>query len=174
LPVITPDRFAQGRSFDEFVARSEPLGRQFSLTFGEVVIDPATVDRFRAAADRHGGKLKVVVVGADWCPDAQENVPIVAKLAAMCPFIELRIFDRDEDPDVMDHFLSDERRTIPVVAFLDAEHNEIGRWVERPMAAHAFIDQGMREVRRALRGRYREGFRDETLKELTEVVGGLL
>ncbi len=163
----TADRFAQGLTFDQFVEKYPVNGRTFRTNYEDIEVDPETVEYFRALAGRHGGKLDVVVVAADWCPDAQENVPIIAKLASVCPFMEVRLFDRDADADIMDQLLSDGRRTIPAVAILDSGYQEIGRWIERPRAAHDFLREGMKEVRQALRARYHSGdFRQETLREL--------
>lgn len=165
----TAGRFAQGLTFDQFVEKYPVNGRIFRANYEEIEIEPETVAHFRSLADNHGGKLNVVVVAADWCPDAQENVPIIAKLAATCSFMEMRLFDRDADPDIMDQLLTDGRRTVPAVAILDAGYREVGRWIERPQAAHSFLRDGMREVRQALRGQYQSGaFRAETLRELVQ------
>ena len=48
------------------------------------------------------------------------------------PGVEMRIFLRDENPDLMDQFLKNGLyRSIPVIVFLDEHMNEIARFIER-------------------------------------------
>jgi hypothetical protein len=48
------------------------------------------------------------------------------------PEVELRVFLRDANPDVMDRYLKRGLyRTIPVFVFFDERMNELGRFMER-------------------------------------------
>jgi len=48
------------------------------------------------------------------------------------PHIEMRIFLRDANPDLMDQFLKEGRyRSIPVYVFFDEQMNELARFIER-------------------------------------------
>jgi hypothetical protein len=39
---------------------------------------------------------------------------------------------RDEHPEVMDHYLTNGTRSIPIVLLLDQDFNEVRRWGPRP------------------------------------------
>ncbi len=88
------------------------------------------------------GHWRLLVLAADWCGDAVNTVPYVAKLAALSPNLEMRAVDRASHPDLMA-----EHRTprpalggepagysdsIPVVMVLDEDFEERGWWAPRP------------------------------------------
>src|SRR5580658_4125285 len=63
--------------------------------------------------------------------------------------MELRIFYRDENPDIMDEFLSNEgkSRAIPVFVFYTADLQYITRFTERSASAHAGLAAAIDEVK---------------------------
>ena len=67
------------------------------------------------------GAGKLLVIAEDWCGDASNTVPIIAKLAARLPGLELRVILRDENPEVMDQYLTNGARSIPIVIALDED-----------------------------------------------------
>jgi hypothetical protein len=86
----------------------------------------------REAADLTA-RFRLVVLAEDWCGDAANTVPILAKWAEETPKIELRILKRDEHLDVMDRYLTGGRaRSIPVVIVLTERMEEVGWWGPRP------------------------------------------
>ena len=46
------------------------------------------------------GDWHLLVLSEDWCGDAVNTVPVVAKLAALSPTLELRVLARDENLDL--------------------------------------------------------------------------
>src|SRR5579875_2697654 len=49
-------------------------------------------------------------------------------------------FDRDSNLDVMDRFLTDGKRKVPVFAVFDGER-EVARWIERPAVAEPIVQE---------------------------------
>ena len=85
-----------------------------------------------AVLERSGPTRKVLVITEDWCGTSLGVLPYVFKLAEASPGVDLRVFLRDENPDLMDQFLKDGRyRSIPVVVFLDDAFTELARFIER-------------------------------------------
>jgi hypothetical protein len=77
----------------------------------------------------------VLMLAENWCGDVHRNSPMIARIVEAMPGTELRVFFRDQNPDLTDCFLNNGYRSIPIVAFFDKDWNEIGRWIERPSAA---------------------------------------
>ena len=77
----------------------------------------------------------VLMLAENWCGDVHRNSPMIARIVESMPGTELRVFFRDQHPDLTDCFLNNGYRSIPIVAFFDKDWNEIGRWIERPAAA---------------------------------------
>ena len=75
------------------------------------------------------------MITEDWCGDAVANVPILGRLAAESGKLNLRIFLRDQNHDLIDQYLKDGQfRSIPVFAFFSEDMAPIGHWIERPTA----------------------------------------
>lgn len=86
------------------------------------------------AAAELGQKFRLVVLAEDWCGDATNTLPVLAKWAELVPTVELRVLRRDQYPQVMDRYLTGMARSIPVVIVLTEEMEELGWWGPRPRA----------------------------------------
>jgi len=115
---MTPERFARGMTFDDYVkftGSPENLGREgfdvrrFSLVrprvdwsgfLRERYANARLTDDQKAAitwlAAQPGGPAKVLVLSEDWSSDCRRDVPYLARLAE-AGGLELRIFVRDGD-----------------------------------------------------------------------------
>ncbi len=113
---MTPERFAQGMSFDdyvEFAGSPENLAREgfdirrFSLVRPRVDWSGYLRERHAKArltdeqavaitwlAAQPGGPAKIAVISEDWSSDCRRDVPYLARLAE-AGGLELRIFTRD-------------------------------------------------------------------------------
>ena len=80
-----------------------------------------------------------LMLAENWCGDVHRNSPLMARIAEAMPGCELRVFLRDQNPDLRDTFLNNGYQSIPVVVFFDQDWNEIGRWIERAHAATAKV-----------------------------------
>jgi hypothetical protein len=123
---VTPERFAQGLTFAQYLAQMRTNKERFEQRMADALITPADLEAIR------GRKLKVLVITEDWCGDALVGFPAVARLVEGAPDVELRVFLRDTNPDVMDQYLKRGLyRTIPVIVFFDEHMNELARYMER-------------------------------------------
>jgi hypothetical protein len=85
----------------------------------------------RMACDKAKG-LRVVAIVEDWCGDASNTVPVLAKLGDLADCLEMRLIKRDENPEVMDRYLTNGARSIPIVIVLNEDFEELGHWGPRP------------------------------------------
>jgi hypothetical protein len=123
---VTPERFAQGLTFPQYLAQMRSNKERFQKRMADAEITPADQDGIR------GRKLKILVITEDWCGDALVGFPALARLVEDAPDVEMRVFLRDENPDVMDQYLKRGLyRTIPVIVFFDEQMNELARYMER-------------------------------------------
>jgi hypothetical protein len=89
----------------------------------------------------------VLVLAEDWCGDVIANLPIIGRVAADSGKLNLRVFPRDQHPDIMDQYLLDGKyKSIPVFVFFDDQFKEVGRFVERP----ASVTRARTEKRRQM------------------------
>ncbi|WGF91634.1 thioredoxin family protein [Aequorivita marisscotiae] len=97
-----------------------------------------------------------LVISEPWCGDAAQTLPFLNKIAQLSENIDLKIVLRDENPELMDEFLTNGSRSIPVVIMLDADFNVINTFGPRSKAAtklvadykerHGKIDDAFKEM----------------------------
>jgi len=83
-----------------------------------------------------------LVLTEAWCGDAAQSLPIINKMAKVSGNIELKLILRDQNLDVMDQFLyNDKSRSIPKLICLDADTLEVlGDWGPRPQETQDLYD----------------------------------
>ena len=77
-----------------------------------------------------------VVISEAWCGDSAQTLPVIAKIAELSNgMIDLQIILRDENPELMNKYLTNGSKSIPkLIAFGDRK-NELFTWGPRPAAA---------------------------------------
>jgi hypothetical protein len=161
--MVTKEQFKQGMTMDQYLAQMGTNKEKFVEFLSTVKIDPAD----KGALDKYGKKLNVLVITEDWCGDALYNVPVLAKMVEGNPNIEMRIFLRDKNKELMDQYLNQGMyRSIPVFVFFDENMNEVARFLERPPAQTEEIEKKMLETRRALRAERYLDWRAGVVKEI--------
>ena len=92
-------------------------------------------------AARVTGTQLWLVLTEPWCGDSAQCLPCLTVLAGAIPTVELRLLLRDENLDIMDQFLTDGKRSIPMLVAFDPEGGELFRWGARPAAAQSVFDE---------------------------------
>jgi len=123
-----------------------------------------------------GTRRRFLVISEDWCGDASNTVPVLARWVEANPGLELRIIRRDEHAEVMDRYLTNGSRSIPIVIALDEEFRELGHWGPRPaelqawvMANRAGIPKG--ELYPQVRRWYAGDRGETTIREVMRIAG---
>jgi hypothetical protein len=98
----------------------------------------ARIPEWALAADQERSR-NLLVLAEDWCGDASNTVPILARWADESVNGDLRILRRDEYPEVMDRYLTSGARSIPVVIVLDSRWDELGHWGPRPTELQQWV-----------------------------------
>lgn len=123
-----------------------------------------------------GTKRRLLVLAEDWCGDASSTVPILARFADAVPGMALRLLRRDEHPEVMDRYLTNGSRSIPIVIVLDEGFRELGHWGPRPAELQAWVTENRPLVPKAelypqVRKWYARDRGETTLREVLAVAG---
>ena len=126
---VTRERFEQGMSYVDY--KAQMTRNRERLEENERLVDfaPEDVAYFHSLT----APVHLLVLGEDWCGDVINNLPVIARLAQASDKINVRIFLRDQNLDIMDQYLKEEKyRSIPVVVAFDEDFRELGYWIERP------------------------------------------
>ena len=142
---ITLDRFRKGKTFQEYLDSGIRNRELFERNYRDLKISDAQAAALRAATAKSGGLHHMVVIGEDWCPDVYRGLGVAQRIAEAAG-IELRMFERDQNRDMIAEYLKDGQfESIPVFVFYDRNHREIGHFIERPALANTQMPM-MRDV----------------------------
>jgi len=105
-------------------------------------IEKTTVldDNVIAEVEKISHSLVFFVIAESWCGDVAQNLPVIHKIAELNSNIQLKIILRDENESIMNEFLTNGARSIPVCILLDGETFEVlGKWGPRPGTAMSLM-----------------------------------
>ncbi|HEX6041770.1 thioredoxin family protein [Longimicrobium sp.] len=131
------------------------------------------------ALERGGtiGDWKMLVITEDWCGDASNTVPVMARLAEVLPSIQIRLVKRDENAELMDAFLTNGSRSIPIAVVLRPDWTVAGTWGPRPAELQDFVltekKAGLRpvdDIYRDVRRWYAKDRGETTLRALLDIM----
>jgi len=80
-----------------------------------------------------------LVIAEGWCGDAAQIMPILNKIAESSSKIELKIVLRDDNPELMDEFLTNGGKAIPKTIIVDSNNKVINSWGPRPSIATQMV-----------------------------------
>ncbi|MGQ0766649.1 MAG: thioredoxin family protein [Gemmatimonadota bacterium] len=164
-------RFSSAHTMEEFIAGAVKNAEFWEAAWRITAPDDALVERARALRQR----WHLLALSEDWCGDAINILPTVARLCEQLPNFEFRVLGRDSNPDLMDSHLTRGTRSIPIVMVYDSEFTEVGWWGPRPAALQAwFYDEGKAMEKTAryrhLRTWYARDRGRTTLSELLDII----
>lgn len=170
MGVMDEARFSTGRAFADYSAASIVAGPVLRSNYAGTVIPAGAAAALNDLVRRAGGRVNVAVVSEEWCPDCQDNLPVLARLADSVPGMSLRVFGRDASPDLVEEYSVGGKMRIPTAVFYDPAWRELGRWIERPAKATELLEKAATEVRRTVREQNKGVLRDETIREVIGII----
>jgi len=81
-----------------------------------------------------------ICITEHWCGDAAQNLPFI-NLMCRASGIDLRILYRDENPELMNAYLTNGSKSIPIVIIFDENGDEIFHWGPRPVPAQNMLKE---------------------------------
>jgi hypothetical protein len=150
--VVTPERFAQGLTYEQWIAAIDRNQENFQANYDATELSEEDVRAFIQLVAGPDGPAKCLALGEAWCPDVFRGLPVMARIAEACG-MELRVFFRDQNKDIMAEFLKEgQHESIPTFVFYSRDHRYLCRWVERP----ALANEEMHLLREIFENRPRE------------------
>ena len=163
------DRFESGLTFKEALAQARKNEELWRAVYERALVPEDVVE----AVESLGGRWHLLALSEDWCGDAVNLLPFLARLAERATNVDLRILSRDENLDLMDQHLTDGRsRSIPVVILLDDAFEERAWWGPRPAPLQQWVTEEGLVLESAERYRHIRRYyaKDKGLTFLSEVL----
>lgn len=107
------------------------------------------LDKTIKITEENSAKLKTlnksylwIVLTESWCGDAAQILPVLNKMVLEAnQKIELKLALRDENEEIMNHFLTNKAKAIPKLIIIDkATGSVVGDWGPRPQGAIDLIE----------------------------------
>jgi hypothetical protein len=159
-PLLTHDRIANAFTYPRYRKLIDDLvaqGKTTGLPQKPVLVEYTTLnvvrmnrldktvtlsEELRHKLDTLREPLLWVVLTEAWCPDSAQCIPVMAKIEEYSPHISLRLLLRDENPDLMDSYLTNGGRSIPKLICMKADSGtELGTWGPRPAPLQEMVMQ---------------------------------
>ena len=137
---VNKQRFEGAPTFPEYLDTVEKNREMWHDVYQRVRLPEEVV----AEASQMPGGWHLVALSEDWCGDAVNTLPVISRLADEAGW-DMRVFGRDDNPDLMDSHLTNGRsRSIPIVIVYDEDFNEVGWWGPRPEEIQSWVmDEGL-------------------------------
>jgi hypothetical protein len=162
--VVTPQRFAAGMTYQAFIGQIKVNRDKFDEYYRTASVSADDAAFFKKAVAMPGGAARVLVLGEDWCPDVYRGLPVIARIAEASG-MELAVFPRDANLDIMNEFLNQGQfQSIPTVVFFTKDTRYIAHWTERPTFANTERAAITEAVKREMPALVDQAFRDEMRK----------
>ncbi len=140
---VTRERFEQGMTYEEYKAQMTRNRERLEANEQSLQLSQDDLAPFKGLSQ----PLNVLVLAEDWCGDVIANLPILGRLAQESGKLNVRIFLRDQNLDIMDQYLNQgTHRSIPTFVFFDQDFNQVGLWIERPDSVTELRAQKRREL----------------------------
>lgn len=132
---IEQARFESGMTYDQYKSQMTRNRERLEQNERQLVLEPTDLETLKSLPK----PVNVLVLGEDWCGDVIANLPVLGRLAAASDGkLNVRIFLRDQNLDIMDQYLNQGKfRSIPVFVFFDEKMTELGHFIERPASVTA-------------------------------------
>ena len=132
---MNKERFEAAPTFEQYLENVEKNRDLWHAVYDRVRLPDEIVADARAVP----GGWHLVALSEDWCGDAVNTLPVVARVAEEASW-DFRVFGRDDNLDLMDAHLTNGRsRSIPVVIVYDEDFNEVGWWGPRPGEIQSWV-----------------------------------
>lgn len=87
----------------------------------------------------------ILVITEDWCGDAMLNNPILRRVAEAA-MLDVRAVLRDENLDLIDRYLTNGGRSIPVYLLLDSDGEVLSKWGPRAPILQEYVMKGRAQL----------------------------
>jgi hypothetical protein len=131
--------------------------------------------------EKHSKKITWLVLTESWCGDAAHVMPVINKIAELNDSIDLKVVLRDENPKLMDAFLTSGNKSIPKLIMIDDETgNVLNSYGPRPSEATKLVNDYKKahgkltpEFKEDLQRWYNKDKGQNTIKDLVELLNSI-
>lgn len=103
--------------------------------------------------------IRAIVLAEVWCGHCMLDIPIFLRLAEKAG-IQVSFLPRDEHLELMDQYLTNNKRFIPIIIFIDEAGNELTTWGPMAPEINTFVEKQKRDLPDKTDPSYDSAFQD--------------
>lgn len=126
--------FDRGLKPEEYIVQHEDHKDNFHNILNNFKL-PTDENFFTNLKERN---LRAIVLAEVWCGHCMLNIPIFLKIAEKAQ-MPVRFLNRDENLELMDQYLTNGNRVIPIFIFIDEDGNEVAKWGPMAESTREFV-----------------------------------
>jgi hypothetical protein len=139
---VTQAKFNEGMTYEQALEKMPRNKPQIEKNEGLINLTDADLAPWRSLPET----LNLLVLVIDPCPDVYTNLPIINRIARETGKLNIRIFMRDDNKDLMAQFMNGPYESVPAMAFYDQSMNLKSVFIERPKNVTELRAQKTREI----------------------------
>lgn len=147
--------FDKGLQPEEYMQHLEKHKDSFHNIYNNFTL-PADDDFFKFVKEK---ELRVVALAEVWCGHCMLDIPILLHIAKQT-HMPVRFLPRDDNLELMDQYLTNGNRTIPIFIFIDKDGNEVSKWGPIADSVREFVSQYREKLPPKDADNYEEKFRE--------------
>lgn len=118
------DWFEKGVSADTYMQSLEKHEAAFLHIYNQFQVPAKDEDFWQQIKKKN---LKVIVLAEPWCGHCMLNIPILLRLSEKSD-MQVQFIARDQYPELMDQYLTNGKRIIPIFVFINEDGEEATKW----------------------------------------------
>src|SRR4051794_806180 len=142
---LTRERFNQGMTFDQAKEKMPRNAPNIDRIEGLIKLTDADLAPWRKLPE----KINVMVLVIDPCPDVYTNLPILNRIATETGKLDIRVFMRDDNKDLMADYMNGPYASVPAIGFYDHNFKLRTVFIERPKSVTELHQQKTNEIQQS-------------------------
>jgi len=123
-------------------AQSEELSNYTKLNFSRLKRLNKTLElteNIKETLVNFKQKITFLAITETWCGDAAQTIPVINKITENSHYLNFRLVYRDQNKNLINHYLTNGGEAIPIVIILDENNKPITHWGPRPTMATKLV-----------------------------------
>ena len=130
-------QFKKGITPKQYTDTLTKHGEAFHHIYNTFKIPESDKDKLTDISEQN---LRVLIISQEFCGHCMLDVPIMFRLAEATD-MPVSVFVRDENLDLMDKYLTNDKRVIPIFIFINDSGKEVAKWGPYAPEIKGFTDE---------------------------------
>jgi len=148
------DWYNRGITTEEYTKDLDKHRESFFHIYENFKVPEADIEKLQSKSN-----LRVISLAEVWCGHCMMDIPILLRMLEAAN-IPIRFLPRDSHLELMDRYLTNNKRYIPIFIFIDEAGNEVTKWGPMAPEVEAFVNKEKANLPEKDSAGYEEAWKD--------------